>query len=155
MEYSLGILIFLKRSLVFPILLFSSISLHCLLRKTFSSLLAIHWNSAFRWVYLSFYPFPFASLLFSGTYKASSDNQFALLHFFFLGMFSITASYTMLWISAHNSLGTLSMRFNPVNLSLSLDNYKGFYLSHTWMAYWFSLLSFTSEFDNKEFSNGQ
>ena len=46
-------LIFLKRSLVFPILLFSSISLHWSLRKAFLSLLAILWNSAFRWVYLS------------------------------------------------------------------------------------------------------
>ena len=39
-------LIFLKRSLVFPILLFSSISLHWSLRKPFLSLLAILWNSA-------------------------------------------------------------------------------------------------------------
>ena len=46
--------IFLKRSLVFPILLFSSISLHWSLRKTFLSLLAILCNSAFRLVYLSF-----------------------------------------------------------------------------------------------------
>ena len=46
-------LIFLKRSLVFSILLFSSISLHWSLRKAFS-LLAILWNSAFRWVYLSY-----------------------------------------------------------------------------------------------------
>ena len=46
-------LIFLKRSLVFPILLFSSISLHWLLRKAFLSLLTILWNSAFKWVYLS------------------------------------------------------------------------------------------------------
>ena len=41
----LGSLIFLKRSLLFPILLFSSISLHWLLRKAFLSLLAILWNS--------------------------------------------------------------------------------------------------------------
>ena len=40
-------LIFLKRSLVFPILLFSYSSLHCLLKKAFLSLLAILWNSAF------------------------------------------------------------------------------------------------------------
>ena len=46
--------IFLKRSLVFPILLFSSISLHCSLRKTFFSLLAILWNSASNG-----YSFPF------------------------------------------------------------------------------------------------
>ena len=49
-------LIFLKRSLVFPILLFSSISLHWLLRKAFLSLFAIPWNSAFRCLYLSFSP---------------------------------------------------------------------------------------------------
>ena len=56
-------LIFLKRSLVFPILLFSSNSLHWSLRKVFLFLLAILWNSAFRWVYLSLSPFPFTSLL--------------------------------------------------------------------------------------------
>ena len=49
-------LIFLKRSLVLPILLFSSISLHWSLRKVFLSLLAILWNSAFKWVYPSFSP---------------------------------------------------------------------------------------------------
>ena len=38
-------LIFLKRSIVFPILLFSSIFLHWSLRKAFLSLLAILWNS--------------------------------------------------------------------------------------------------------------
>ena len=43
-------LTFLKRSLVFPILLFSSISLHWSLRKAFLSLLASLWNSAFRCV---------------------------------------------------------------------------------------------------------
>ena len=55
-------LIFLKRSLVFPILLFSSVSLHWSLRKAFLSLLAILWNSAFKWVYLSFFPLLFTSL---------------------------------------------------------------------------------------------
>ena len=58
-------LIFLKRSLVFPILLFSSISFHWSLRKPFLSLLAILWNSAFKWVCLSFSPLPFASLFFT------------------------------------------------------------------------------------------
>ena len=78
-------LIFLKRSLVFPILLFSSISLHCSLRKAFLSLLAILWNSVFRWVYLSFSPLPLASLLFSAICKASSDSRSAFLHFFSWG----------------------------------------------------------------------
>ena len=47
-------LIFLKRSLAFPILLFSSISLHWSLRKAFLSFLAILCNSAFKWEYLWF-----------------------------------------------------------------------------------------------------
>ena len=51
-------LIFLKRSLGFLILLFSSISLHWSLRKAFLPLLAILWNSAFKRVYLSFSPLP-------------------------------------------------------------------------------------------------
>ena len=42
-------LIFLKRSLIFRILLFPCISLHWSLRKAFLSLLAILWNSAFIW----------------------------------------------------------------------------------------------------------
>ena len=49
-------LIFLKRSLDFPIQLFSSISLHWSLREAFLPLLAILWNFAFKWVYLSFSP---------------------------------------------------------------------------------------------------
>ena len=52
-------LIFLKRSPVFPILLFYSISSHCSLRNAFLFLLTILWNSAFGWVYLSFSPLPF------------------------------------------------------------------------------------------------
>ena len=55
-------LIFLKWSLVFLILLLSSISFHCSLRKAFLSLLAVLRNSAFRWVYLSF-AFHFYSFL--------------------------------------------------------------------------------------------
>ena len=35
------------------------------LRKAFLSLLAILWNSSFRWVYLAFSPLPWVSLLFS------------------------------------------------------------------------------------------
>ena len=41
-------LIFFKRSLVFPILFFSSISLQWSWRKAFLSLLAILWKSAFK-----------------------------------------------------------------------------------------------------------
>ena len=75
-------LIFLKRLLVFTILLISSIPLHWSLRKAFLSVLAILWNSAFKWLDLSFSPLSLASLLFSAICKASSDNHFAFL---FLG----------------------------------------------------------------------
>ena len=92
-------LVFLKRSLVFPILLFSFISLHWSLRKFFLSLFAIPWNSAFKWVYLSFSPLLFTSLPFSVICKASSDNHFAFLHFFFLGMISRHS-----WVSLVQSL---------------------------------------------------
>ena len=54
-------------------------SLHRSLMKAFLSFHAVLWNSAFRWVYLSFSPLPFASLLFSAICKASSDNHFAFL----------------------------------------------------------------------------
>ena len=54
---------FLKKSLVFPILLFSSISLHCSLKKAFLSLPIILWNSAFSWVYLSLSPLPLVTCL--------------------------------------------------------------------------------------------
>ena len=45
--------------------------------------LAILWNSAFKWVYLSFSPLLFAFLLFTAICKASSDS-----HFLFCNSFS-------------------------------------------------------------------
>ena len=124
---SLVSLIFLKRSLVFPILLFSSISFHWSLRKTFFSPLGILWNSVFKWGYLSPSPLPFAALLFSAICKASSDKHFAFLHFFFLGMVLIPASCRVSWTSVYSSSGTLRsyqirldlIRSNPLNLFLT------------------------------------
>ena len=112
-------LIFLKRSLVFPILLFSSISLHGSLRKAFLSLLAILWKSAFKWEYLSFSTLLLTSLLFTAICKASSDGRFAFLHLFISGMVLISVSYTMSWISIHSSSVTLSMRSSPLKLFLT------------------------------------
>ena len=126
-------LIFLKRSLVFPVLLFSSISLHWSLRKTFLSFLAILWTSAFNWVYLSFSPLLFASRLFTAICKASSDSHFAFLHFFFLGMVLIPVSCTMSRTSVHSFSGNLSDLISWIYLSLPLYNCKGFDLGHTWM----------------------
>ena len=60
--------------------------------------------------------FAFCSLLFSAICKASSDNHFAFLHFFFLGMVLIPASCTMSWTSIHSSSGTLPAKSKPFNL---------------------------------------
>ena len=81
-------------------------------------------------VYLSFSSLPLASLLFSAICKVSSDNHFALLHFFFMGVVLITASCTMSQTSVHNSSGTLSIRSNPLSLfvcRLSIDYYLYFH----------------------------
>ena len=56
--------VFLKRSLLFPILLFSSTYLHCLLKKALS-LLVVLWNSTFSWIYLSLFVPCFSLLFFS------------------------------------------------------------------------------------------
>ena len=76
---------FLEAISSLPILLFSSISLHRLLRKAFVSLLGILWNSVFRWVYHSFSPLLFTFFLFSAICKASSDIHFAFFASLFLG----------------------------------------------------------------------
>ena len=67
-----------------------------------------------QWVYLSFSPLPFTSLLFSAICKASSDNHFVLLDFFFLGMVLIPASCIVSRTSVHSSSGTLSIRSNTL-----------------------------------------
>ena len=73
----------------------------------------------------------FTSLLFPAICKASSDNHFAFLHFFFMGMVLITASCTMSQTSIHSSSGTLSDLIPGISLSLSLYNRKIFDLGHT------------------------
>ena len=109
--------VFLKRFLVFPILLFSSVP-HGSLKKVFLYRLAILWNFAFTWVYVSLLLLPFASLLSSAISNASSDNHFTFLHFFFLEMVLVTISSTRLGTSVHSSSGTLSTRSNSLNLFL-------------------------------------
>ena len=70
--------IFLKRTLVFPILLFSSISLGGSLRKAFLSLLAILWSSASNGNTLPFL-LCFSLLFFSQLFVR--PPQTAILHF--------------------------------------------------------------------------
>ena len=99
-------LILLKSSLVFPVL-FPSISLNCSLRKAFLCHLAILWNSAFRWIYLSFFSFAFHFSSFPAICKTSSDRHYAFFSFLFLGDGLIIACYTVLQTSVHSSSGTL------------------------------------------------
>ena len=106
-------------SLRYPILLLSSVSLHWPVRKVFLSLLAILWNSALKWIYLSFSALLFASLLFTAICMASSDSHFAFLHFFFLGMVLLPLYCTMSWASLHSSSGTSSIRSSSLNLFLT------------------------------------
>ena len=111
-------LIFLRRSLVIPIVLFASISLHYSFKKSLS-IPDIFWNCAFGWIYLSVSPLPFPSLLSSAIYKVSSDNLFAFLHFFFFGMVLVTVFCKILQTSDHSSSGILSMRSILLNLFIT------------------------------------
>jgi len=83
------------------------------------SLLALLWDSSFKWyIYIFFFSFAFCFSFFTVLCKDSSDNHFAFLHFFFLGIVLIPASYTMLQTSIHISSGTLSIISN-LNLFLT------------------------------------
>ena len=73
MKCSIGIFNLLEEISRLLHLLFPSISLHWSLRKAFLSLLAILWNSAFRWGYLSFSPLPLRSLLFSAKHPCQAQ----------------------------------------------------------------------------------
>jgi len=104
-------LIFLKRS----ILLFSSISLHWSLRKSFLSLLAVIWNSAFNG-YICPFLLCIYLLFFSHYLWGLLRQPFCLFAFLFLGLVLITASCTMTGISIHSTSSTLSIISNPLNL---------------------------------------
>ena len=110
------------------------ISLHCSFKKTFFFLYLLFLGALHSFGYISISPLPFTCLLSSDICKASSDNHFALLHFFFLGMALVTTSCTVLLISIHSSSGTLSDLIPWVYLSPLLYNHKKFDLGHTWIA---------------------
>ena len=142
MKYSLGMSNFLEE--IFPILLFSSISLDWslwiieegfLISPCYSLEVCIQMGISFL------FSFVFSFFLFSAICKPSSDNHFAFLNFFFLGMVLIPVSCTVSWGSVHSSSGALSDLIPWICLSLPLYNYKGCDLGHTWMVQWFSLLS--------------
>jgi len=124
-------LIFLKRSLLFPILLFSSTSL---LRKAFLSLLAILWNSAFKWVYLFFSPLLFTSLL---SQLSVRPPQTAIL--LFCISFPWGRSWSLPPVQCHEPPSIvhqalcLSDLVPYIYFSVQLYNHKEFNLDHTWM----------------------
>ena len=107
-------LIFLKRSLVFPILWFSSVSLHWSLRKSFLSLLVILWNSAFRCLYLSF-----SLLFFSQLFVRPPQTAILLFCIYFpWDCLDPCVLYNVTNLSPC-TLGTLSIRSSPLNLFLT------------------------------------
>ena len=107
-------LIFLKRSLIFPILLFSSISLHCSLRKVYLSLLF------FGTLHSDGYIFPFLLclllLFFSQLFVRPPLTPFC---FFMFLLFGDGLDHCLLYSVMnllHSSSGTLFIRSNPLNL---------------------------------------
>ena len=108
-------LIFLKRSLVFPIPLFLYFFALIteegfLISPCYSLVLCIQMGITFLFS-LSF------TSLFSAMCKAFSDNRFAVLQVFFLRMVLLLVSCTMSWTSVHSSSGTLSYQIYFLNLS--------------------------------------
>ena len=98
-----------------------------LIAEAFLSLLAILWNSAFKWEYFSFPPLLFASLLFTAICKASSDRHFA-----FCISFSWGWSWSLPPLQCHepSSLVLQALCLSDlvpwIYLSLPLYNHEGF-----------------------------
>ena len=132
-------LVLLKWSLVFSILLFSSIFLHWSLRKPFLFLLAILWNSAFKWVYISCSPLPLAFLI---SQLFVRPPQTTILPFCI--SFSWGWSWSLPLVQCHKPPSIvlqalcLSDLIPWIYLSLLLYNCKGFDVAHIWMFQWFS-----------------
>ena len=117
---------FLKRSLVFAVLLFSSICIDHLGRVSHLSLLFFGTLRSDG----DIFPFLLCLLpLFSAICKASSDNHFAFLHFFFLIMV-LTSAFCHKPPSIALQALWLSHLVPWICLSLPLYNHKGFDLGH-------------------------
>ncbi|KAB0345364.1 hypothetical protein FD754_022290, partial [Muntiacus muntjak] len=84
------------------------------LQEAFLSLLAILWNSTFKWEYLSF-------------------SHFAFLHFFSMGIVLIPVSCTMLQTSVHSLSGTLSIGSSPLNLFLTSTSHPQLGIVFAWL----------------------
>ena len=116
MKYSLGISFFLEE---ISILSYSIVFLYFfaliteegfLFSSCYSLELCIQMGLSFL------FSFSFSFSFFLSYVKASSDNHFASLYLFLLGIFLITVSCTISQTYIHSSSGTLSIRSNHLNL---------------------------------------
>ena len=127
-------------------------SLYWSLKKAFLSLLAVIWNSAFKWIYLSFSPLPFTSLLFTGICKASSYIFFAFLLFFLLGMI-----WSLPLVQCHKLPSTVLQVLFQIKSLESICYSQCEILRNLieaireWCSDFPYFLQFKSEFSNKEF----
>ena len=127
----LASLISLKRSLVFLILMFSSLALHWSLRKVSPCCCLELWVQMGT-SFLSCFAFCFS--FFSAICKDSSDNYFAFLHYFFLGMPPVQCHEPpSIVLQALWRTNLLSDTILWIYLPLLPYNCKGFDLDHTWM----------------------
>ena len=152
MKSSLAISNFLENITVFHIPLFSPISLHWSLRKAFLPLLAILWNSAFKWVFLFLLCL---SLLFFSKLFMRPPHIIILpfFHFLFLGWsWSLPPVQCSKLLSIVLQALFLSDPLPWIYFSLPVYNCKVFDLDHyAWSNGFPYFLQFKSEFGNKEF----
>ena len=150
--FPLVYLIFSKRSLVFPILLFSSISLHWSLRKAYLSLLffgTLHSNG---------YIFPFLLCLLLLFFPQLFVRPLQTTILPFCNSFSWGWSWSLPSVQCHipssivRQALCLSDLIPWIYLSLPVYNWKDSDLDHIWGSSGFPyFLQFKSEFCNKEF----
>ena len=114
-------LIFLKRSLIFPILSFSSISLHCSVKKAFLPLTFPCSSLEFYIQSDIFLPFSLAfclSFFLSFVKPLQTTTEPSCISFSFWWLWSLPPC-TMLPTSVHSSSGTLPTRSNAWNLFIT------------------------------------
>ena len=108
-------LVFLKRSLVFPILFFPLFL--CTDHRGSLSYLSLLF---FGTLHANGYNFHFllclSLLFFSQLFIRPPQTTICFFEFLFMRIVLINGSYTMSWMSVHSSLGTLSIRSNLLNL---------------------------------------
>ena len=144
-------LIFLKRSLVFPVLFFSSISLHWKPEEGFLISPCYSLEICIQMLISLLFSFAFCIFFFSQLFvrpPQTTTLPFCISWGWSWSLPPCTTSQT----SVHTSSGTLSGLIPWIYLLLPPYNCKGFDLGHTELSSGFPYcLQFKSEFGNKEF----